>query len=198
VNVGLVRYHLGPLATAENVSAPCAAARAVLLDEQLDDQGRLERVLEVLTLQTALDAQTLTLLERGIRGHVGGEGYQLDVSQEAEAVFWHGLASAFPQHAALHRIAGDAAYLADGRLSERALAGLERAVTLAPQEAFKLDGGLCDELFALPSRPYVLALVRNAIEDDPDDVQELVQEIRQAHPDHPELDAAVEAVLGGG
>ena len=180
MNHQILLYYVGSLATSTSLSEQCTRVREILLVEDITDKARLVEILKILNGVIPIFDDTAEFLNRGIRGHYGGEGYALDVTWQEEAAFWYTLHLRFPEHAKLCLIAADAAYLAH---QPNDLQLFSRALELDPSLISKLEGSVTNKILDSGASPirlqYELILLRHAVKQhDQDYISEVESELR--------------------
>jgi hypothetical protein len=145
MNRDLLNYYLGSLANSTTLSPQCLKVRDLLLADDGSDQDRLHHVLEFLTGTEPIEDDTVRWLRCGIRGHYGGEGYVLDISDDEEAAFWEMLRVKYPQNAWLCFVAADAKFFLDTSAS---LELFIRAIEMEPSLIYKLGGEVWETIQA--------------------------------------------------
>jgi hypothetical protein len=141
MNRDLLRYYLGRLVDAKDLSPQCARVRDLMLTKNVDDRNRLSALLDYLDGGGPIRDDTVQWLRRGIRGHYGGEGYVLDVPAKEEAEFWLTLHRRYPDNACLCFVAADARF---GWDTPEALRLFFRAFELDSSLVHELEGGVCE------------------------------------------------------
>ncbi|MBZ0280237.1 MAG: hypothetical protein K8L97_05825 [Anaerolineae bacterium] len=178
MNISTVLYYLGDLARSTTLSPQCTQVRELLLDQSItDDHQRLAKIFHLINSSNSIDADTVHLLRRGIRGHYGGEGYALSVPLNEGAEFWQQLRVRFPENGELCMVAADALYVTG---AEGALELFVQALALAPSFAYQLEASVCGALENSEYKlQYGLARLKDSIQRNyQDEVAETLSELR--------------------
>ena len=115
MNVNLFNYYTNHLLKDEK-SAQCKTIRSVLLSEN-NDMQKFATIISIFKEDKTLESDSFTLLNKGIRGHYGGEGNVFEMSLREESDFWFKMHQLFPNNAHLTVTTADAAYLANADIS---------------------------------------------------------------------------------
>lgn len=155
-------------------------ARALLLDESIDDRARVQAILELLSRDDRLERDTLIWLKRVLRGHYGIEYAAADLDESEQLRFWGSLASHFRGDVPLALLHADALLLAGE--SRRALDVFNDCFEADPTTMFDVGGEVGEMMQEEGGQPwfrYRLAMLRNAVNDgDEELVSELDAELR--------------------
>lgn len=178
MNISTVLYYLGSMARSTTLSPQCTQVRELLLDQSIaDDRQRLAKIRDLVSSASVIDADTIQLLRRGIRGHYGGEGYALSVPLDEEAEFWGRLRILFPENGELCMVAADALYITGAK---GALELFVEALALEPSLAYQLEGSVCSALENSKYKlQYGLARLKDSIQRNyQDEIAETLSELR--------------------
>ena len=164
---------LGRLSIPFNLTPQCRQLRRLILEDGTD-QNRLNQIAGLLNGTVPIEEDSYLWLTQVLRGHIGVEGYMLDVSDEEQVRFWHQLSQNYPTHARLQAVLADVLLLA--KQTELSLQTFLHAFQLDPLAIYEQSGDVADAFAASPYRlQYDLCLLRAALlEGDCDEIDELL------------------------